>query len=391
MGGRSRRTRRSLEPVGKRLANRRCWVMLADVFLRANESAMTKVAVSYYVDDSYYANVGRGTARRSLRVYWRNIAVMLATARQRLPPDAELLVFTNSTPPSQVQTALEALSVRILDIGFGQPYPPSFNLRYRGAFHMLDVVHWFADHLADDELGLIVDPDCIWVRDARELLEQLVRDRTLFYCIDAPPDRNIQGITRKDLSRMFSEIDDAFLPPEPPMWVGGELCGFVGSTARTASELIATVTSRNLTRWRQGKETLKTEEHVLSYVFARMGATNNASDHLARIWTGPWFRNVTEDIRDNEFELTIWHLPGEKKRGLYRLFHEVEDPNSNLWKLDGDELRTHLARRVGIIQGPVRRLDAMVRPSLIHMRHLLGLRRGREVVMHRHKRSAHTR
>ena len=59
------------------------------------------------------------------------------------------------------------------------------------------------------------------------------------------------------------------------------------------------------------------EAHVLSLLAERLSFRNShANRYVKRMWTNPHFRNITS----GDEELPVWHLPYEKKRGLYYLY-----------------------------------------------------------------------
>lgn len=326
------------------------------------------LAVSYYVDDSYYSNVGKGSSRHSQRVYWRNIAVMFATARRMFPSGAQLTAFTNAVPPSEVGRVLVDLDVRRMDIGFSQPYPPDFYPRFRGAFHLLDVLAWYAAQNGGDAPMLVVDPDCLWVRPPHRVLETLLSDGYLACSVDYDVERRANGVSRADMGRIFPEV--ATGPGRSvPFYIGGEFVGATAPFAVTLAEALEAATQANVARWRRGEATLNTEEHILSYAFWSLGLRPNHAGLMRRIFTGAMYRNVEQD----DHALTLWHLPSEKKRGLYRLFTEVQRPGSPFWKLEGDDLRRYLARHTGVVPTPARRLQEAVRRPAVHLKRRAGL------------------
>ena len=66
---------------------------------------------------------------------------------------------------------------------------------------------------------------------------------------------------------------------------------------------------------------LNEEAHVLSMLAERLDLRNAiANRYVKRMWTSPQFNNV----RPGDEHLAVWHLPYEKKRGLYRLFRLLE-------------------------------------------------------------------
>ena len=87
------------------------------------------------------------------------------------------------------------------------------------------------------------------------------------------------------------------------------------------NEAYAGLWAFNLARADRREPKLNEEAHVLSVLAERLDLRNAvANRYVKRMWTSPQFNNVCpEDER-----LAVWHLPYEKKRGLYRLFRLLE-------------------------------------------------------------------
>lgn len=340
----------------------------------------TYVAVSYYVDDSYYSNVGRGTTDHAQKIYWRNIAVMFASANKQFLQPRDFLAFSNALPPDDEREVLDRLGVNFVDVGFHQPYPPDFYPRFRGAFHLFDVMEWFASRLTADDRALIVDPDCVWVRDPGHLLSALGQQGVLASSVPYPPGRKANGVSRNDMTTIFREMTGLGVP-EPPPYIGGEFLGITGATASRLSVAAGEATQANVARFQAGLRTLNTEEHILTYIFWRLGLRANCDGLMRRIHTSPLWRSVSADPREYEFKLVLWHLLSEKKRGLYDLYNEIRVPASLFWDLEEDEFREYVARRTGVIRGPVRCLEDSLRPPLIRAKHAMGFRRHRTALI----------
>lgn len=338
---------------------------------------MIHVMAAYHVDDSSYANVGRGSTRHAQRIYWRNLAVMFATARRHFPPSTRLTVFSNAEPPAAESRALVELGVVVRDIGFRQPYPPDFFPRYVGALHLLDAIDHVAEELGRSDVAIFVDPDCVWIRRPDALLEAVAEEGLLAYTIGYSPGRRANGVSRDDMRRIFGEIAHAELDGVPE-YFGGEFCAFTKDTISVAAKHIADATDANMQRHQRGLPTLNTDEHILSYVFWQMGVSDNSSTFVRRLKTSPVWKNVSSDVRANEFELVLWHLSSEKKRGLLRLYRRLVSRRRPFARLDDDALRELIARDVGLLPRRGRRAADPVRRLAARVRHRIGLRRGRQ-------------
>ena len=80
----------------------------------------------------------------------------------------------------------------------------------------------------------------------------------------------------------------------------------------------------NLERFAANQPKLNEEAHFLSVVATRLNIHNNiANQYVKRLWTYPKYNTVEK----GDEQLAVWHLPYEKKRGLYLLYkHFVNHP-----------------------------------------------------------------
>ena len=82
--------------------------------------------------------------------------------------------------------------------------------------------------------------------------------------------------------------------------------------------------------------------------FAVRGApTVSVRSHIRRLWTTSGYRTI-----DGTWDqLSIWHLPGEKRRGFLEMHPHTLDRNSWFWLADRDEFVTAAARIMHIDRG----------------------------------------
>ena len=72
--------------------------------------------------------------------------------------------------------------------------------------------------------------------------------------------------------------------------------------------------------------------------------TRSARDDIRRIWTTSGYRTVD----GHEGELTLWHLPGEKRRGFLHIFDVLMDESSWFWTSDRPTFSALTARAMHI-------------------------------------------
>lgn len=335
---------------------------------------MDHIAIPYHVDDSYYPNVGRlgssGSHPEVQRTYWSNIAVLAASVRRFATSGVQFTVYTNVAPPSDLTAVLDALSVDREALPFRREPPRDFADRYRSSFYLFDVLDHLVAVLESQDRAIILDPDCIFIDSVDRLFDRVDRDGLLVHHIDQAADLTRHGHSRTSLAAIFREETGADVVA--PSWIGGELLGFNRATGRQLSELAEDGWQTTLQRYREGRPYFRSDEHLHSYVFWRLGwDRGNADDLMARLYTNtfPLPRTVSDTPEEVEFRYAMWHLPGEKERGLRRLAAETHPDGGRLHRLPLDGYRRYVGEAVGVVPTFRRRVaDQMNRARRIPRR-----------------------
>ena len=322
-------------------------------------------------DASWYPAIGKtisSDARRA--IYWNNVLVFCATAR-RCVQDARVCVYTNDHADldlgrTTLQRALDDLQVtRIL-----LPYekfcpPPGASRKFRNVFYRFDVIGVLAETLTQNDAALLLDSDCVWTRAAVDTAQKipaaglwLSTPRPLY-----PPHlRYPFAQSRADFGALYRAISPAY--PEPfPKYYGGEFIGGRGAAFQAlCAELewvwqrVAEMNSSQPVRLVNGESMYDNDEYFLNYIYNRgVIPVTSATGWMRRIQTLEGLRNVHPD----DMNLTMWHLPTEKRRGLFLLVAQVLDRASPFWKTPLAEFAKYLGAYVGI---PKRRSDVAYTP-----------------------------
>lgn len=320
-----------------------------------NRPPRTLLCVKYRVEDSHYPNVGaRGTHPAAQRVYWRNLAVMFASARRFGGAGFEARVATNVDPPPDVARVLARLEVEVRRTDFAYTPPRDYFGQYRGAFTTFDVITAFAREAAPTDRLLILDPDCLWAGDPARLVGVL-RDHDLaVYEIGLLPHAREHGLTTGELFALFAEFAPfaATRAPRRPAYLGGEVVGMTGEAAARLVPVLESAWRRCLERHAEGRPTFRTEEQLLSFaVWASGLSARDLRPEFRRILTSPLFANPEPE----DLQRVLWHLPLEKRRGLLHLFPDAAREGSPFWTLPEEAFRRDVARRVGLLPTPWRR------------------------------------
>ena len=322
------------------------------------------VVVSFIEDGGHYP---RAHGADPSMAYWHGIAVMAATLRI-VGRDWPITVSTNRPPTEpRVRGVLDRLGVTFRDTAFDHRPPEGYYDRFSGSFYLLDALADAVGHAPDDGLVLVVDPDCVWVRDPAPMVDALDRDPELLlaYEITYAPGQPALGLTQEQMGALFGEVGAAPVPATPP-YAGGEF--LFGRADRLAQLLphVEDIWQESLRRFDRGDPVrANTEEHVLSYALGQLGWTGGtANPWMRRLWTEA---APNRTVQGDEEELVLWHVLTEKGKGLTALFEDVVGGHPAM-RSAGHDYRRHLARRLRVRREPVRWLKHLASTSTYRLR-----------------------
>lgn len=282
---------------------------------------------------------GRSPAN-ALQQYYVCLAVSCASAR-RWHPDARLVLFTPSDRPAWFERVQSQLAVETVAQPF-QHLPPDAEIRrdFVTSTYTLDVVEWIARHGSNEETWIVLDPDTVIVGpvDGHRFARML---GGLWWPLE--PANYFNGLSHAKylaLRPTFGLCDGV-----EPIAVGGEfLAGSTDVFGRLSAE-VEKVWRANLALRADAEPPLKTEEHVLSFVFPKLEA-DNSQDLARRIFTHATYRTVD----GTEADLRIWHLPGEKGRGFRRVLTATRNPDSWFWRAPRNVFIAEIGKRMNVTQ-----------------------------------------
>lgn len=304
-------------------------------------------------EESNYLNIKGSSSSASFQeIYWKNLIVFFASA-YRTNPKANLILFSNSLPPHQEwRESLDKLRVEIINIPYDHNPPKGHWHSWQSTFYIIDCLNYLQSRVKEEDYIYFMDIDCLLLKDLKRLNAVMRKDGFVNYAIDYPVDRKIHGVSRQDMKRSFTQATESNENTNKyPIYFGGELYGFYG---KSNIEKIYIEASE---AWRRAivdhNMTFNTEEHLLTYVFWKIKEDhNNAYNFIKRIWTDSSnYRNVQKE----DLELTIWHLPAEKNKGINTLFKEVLNEQSNFWRADLIDYNRYLGKFVSIPKRNVNR------------------------------------
>ena len=122
----------------------------------------------------------------------------------------------------------------------------------------------------------------------------------------------------------YGEAKNPEIKEELVHYYGGEFISLRGDVVAQINEAYSALWNYNLERFAANRPKLNEEAHFLSVVATKLHILNNiANQYVKRLWTYPKYNTVEK----GDEQLAVWHLPYEKKRGLYLLYkHFVNHP-----------------------------------------------------------------
>jgi hypothetical protein len=270
---------------------------------------------------TYFPQVGaRSDNARAQAVYWRCIVGFFASSLA-VNPAVRHAFYTNGAIPVidgvDIGARLRAWGVVIHQVPVGHRLSACAVGSWGNQFYVFDVI---AAHLAQPDPGALVllDSDCLWLRPADALFDAVGRHGALSYWFNAgeyPPLASINGQTREGLARFLKRLGGPDLPRVE--YSGGEILA-------ASATMLARIDVRLRQVWdevlAQGADAPREEAHLLSVIYAFEGIElGTANGLIRRMWTT--FRH--NDLQSADRELTVWHLPAEKRTGFADLFRQL--------------------------------------------------------------------
>ena len=272
---------------------------------------------------SFYPQMGQRGDSALVHSVYMQIQVPFFRTFRHYNPKARLLFFTNLRReglPRFLLGLFDELGVETVTLPYTRRPPKGWYGAWQNQFYLYDILGWMGGRMKADDALLVCDADCLCRTPLDGLFDEIRKQGSALYEFITDRSATINGITLPEMEAFYSGCYGT--PPRSPIaYYGGEFIGLRGDSVCRINEAYAGLWAFNLARAGSREPKLNEEAHVLSVLAERLDLRNAvANRYVKRMWTSPQFNNVCpEDER-----LAVWHLPYEKKRGLYRLFRLLE-------------------------------------------------------------------
>ena len=272
---------------------------------------------------SFYPQMGQRGDSALVHSVYMQIQVPFFRTFRHYNPKARLLFFTNLRReglPRFLLGLFDELGVETVTLPYERRPPKGWYGAWQNQFYLYDILGWMGGRMKADDALLVCDADCLCRTPLDGLFDEIRKQGSALYEFITDRSATINGITLPEMEAFYTDCYGT--PPRSPLaYYGGEFIGLRGDSVCRINEVYAGLWAFNLARADRREPKLNEEAHVLSVLAERLDLRNAvANRYVKRMWTSPQFNNVCpEDER-----LAVWHLPYEKKRGLYRLFRLLE-------------------------------------------------------------------
>lgn len=272
---------------------------------------------------SFYPQMGQRGDSALVHSVYMQIQVPFFRTFRHYNPKARLLFFTNLRReglPRFLLGLFDELGVETVTLPYTRRPPKGWYGAWQNQFYLYDILGWMGGRMEADDALLVCDADCLCRTPLDGLFDEIRKQGSALYEFIIDRSATINGITLPEMEAFYTDCYGT--PPRSPLaYYGGEFIGLRGDSVCRINEAYAGLWAFNLARVGSREPKLNEEAHVLSVLADRLDLRNAvANRYVKRMWTSPQFNNV----RPEDERLAVWHLPYEKKRGLYRLFRLLE-------------------------------------------------------------------
>lgn len=284
-------------------------------------------------------------------IYWRCLLVFYMTSIKHNKSEKHVL-FTNVdqlpvVDGRNIADLLEDLNVQVVHVDFNYKTPQGYFGSFQNQFFEFSIIEWIARHAEhENDMYLILDSDCVFNKPVHNLFRHAMQSGHISFALESPLSHSIQGLTREDMRKLFTEISGKPCMKVPAYHLGEFFLCNVKNIRKLYADFLV-LWPELLRRHAEGLPKFNEEAHTLSYLYFLNGWEPSKHAHfIRRIWTNPvFYRNV----KANDQYLNIWHLPAEKKFGIKTLYDKLMRLSARQRSvMPEDEFRVMVRRALGI-------------------------------------------
>ena len=302
------------------------------------KQASNYIATWFYKESEseagYYPQIGKKGSSALAHSVYMQIQVPFFRTFRHYNPKAKLLFFTNLEEaglPAFLREMFFELGVETITLPYSCRPPEDWYPAWQNQFYLYDILQEMGHVMQADDALLVCDADCLCRWPLDRLFDSVRREGSALYEFVTDREYVINGITLPQMEDFCQACYGE--PPRSCMtYYGGEFVALRGDVVRRINDAYPRLWAFNLERFARKEPKLNEEAHVMSILAEHLGIRNAVANlYVKRMWTTPGFNNVCP----GDENYAVWHLPYEKKRGLYRLYR--------LFMRDGGAMRDEVA------------------------------------------------
>lgn len=285
---------------------------------------------------SFYPQMGEKGNSTLVHSIYMQIQIPFFITFQHYNPQAHFLFFTNLQAydlPFYLQQLFEKLKVEVISLPYVSRPPKGWYSAWQNQFYVYDILKEMENRMESEDCLLISDADCLCRASLHSLFDRTRNDGSALYEFITDTDYVINGITLPQLNKFYKACYKKE-PQKPITYYGGEFIALRQDAIKRINAAFPILWNFNLKNASAGQPKLNEEAHVMSILAEHLQLRNRTANlYVKRMWTNPQFNNV----RAGDENYPVWHLPYEKKRGLYYLYKLLKKDmtiinESEFWK-----------------------------------------------------------
>lgn len=235
-------------------------------------------------------------------------------------PNAKFIFFTNLDKeqlPDFLLSLFERTETEIVTLSYRCKPPKGWYSSWMNQFYLYDMLLEMGKRMAPDDTLIVSDADCLCRKPLDSLFRQVRKDGSALYEMDYKRDYILNGTS---IEQMEAVYEGCYGEKKRLNYYGGEFIALSGETVAKVNREYPILWKYNIAQ-PKGTPRLHEEAHTFSVLAARLNLCNDtANKYVKRMWTAWRYNNIVP----GDEELSVWHMPAEKKTGLHRLYLLLE-------------------------------------------------------------------
>ena len=232
-----------------------------------------------------------------------NLQYLFITNVKHIPKDIDGIDFQNFFQINNIEIIYSELTYQV---------PKDWHGAWRNQFYVFDVLDKLKKTMGN---FLILDSDCLIMKSLRELFDEIDKKHIICYNCGYSKTHEINGINEMQMSDLYN---DFYNEKKDINYKGGEFIALNNTVITNVLEEFYHIFKLNYKKYNSSNVKLNEEAHFLSLIYSKLGYDNDEGNkYIKRMWTAFKFDN----IKLEDCNLPIWHLPAEKKYAFSVLFN----------------------------------------------------------------------